>query len=93
MSPSRSPVIIYTRSWCGYCAAAKSLLSGKGVAFEEIDIEAVSGARAQMIKRAGGRTSVPQIFVGDTHLGGFDDVSALERRGGLDKLLAGERTP
>lgn len=89
MSSTHAPVVIYTRGWCGYCAAAKALLAEKGVSFDEIDIEVTPGARAEMIDRAGGRTSVPQIFVGATHVGGFDDISALERRGGLDPLLAG----
>ncbi len=82
------PVTIYTRGWCSYCSAAKALLAKKGVAFDEIDIEAVSGARAEMIDRAMGRTSVPQIFIGETHVGGYDDISALERRGQLDALLS-----
>jgi glutaredoxin 3 len=87
--PDQAPVTIYTRSWCSYCAAAKALLARKGAAFEEIDIEAVGGARAQMLERANGRTSVPQIFIGETHVGGFDDISALDRRGELDPLLDG----
>lgn len=84
---SHRPVVIYTRGWCGYCSAAKALLAKKGVSFDEIDIEAVPGARAEMLDRATGRTSVPQIFIGETHVGGFDDLSALERRGQLDALL------
>jgi glutaredoxin 3 len=86
---SQQPVTIYIRGWCSYCAAAKALLSKKGVAYDEIDIEAVAGARAQMIERANGRTSVPQIFIGQTHVGGYDDISALEREGRLDPLLNG----
>ncbi|MCJ2015465.1 glutaredoxin 3 [Methylobacterium sp. J-076] len=81
------PVTIYTTSWCPYCAAAKSLLAKKGVAFQEIDVERVSGSRATMVERAGGRTSVPQIFVGATHVGGCDDLYALDRGGELDPLL------
>lgn len=81
-------VTIYTRSWCGYCAAAKDLLTRKGAAFDEIDIEEQPDQRRIMIDRAGGRTSVPQIFVGDVHVGGSDDLHALERRGGLEPLLA-----
>ena len=81
-------VTIYSRSWCSYCRAAKDLLTRKGAAYDEIDIEAKPAERAAMIERAGGRTSVPQIFVGQTHVGGFDDLSALDRRGGLDPLLA-----
>lgn len=81
-------VTIYTRSWCGYCAAAKQLLSRKGVAFDEIDIEARPDEQRVMVERAGGRTTVPQIFIGDTHVGGSDDLHALDRRGGLEPLLA-----
>lgn len=81
------PVTIYTTSWCPYCAAAKSLLSQKGVSFQEIDVERVAGSRATMVERAGGRTSVPQIFIGDTHVGGCDDLYALDKSGKLDPLL------
>ena len=80
-------VTIYTTAWCPYCSAAKSLLTEKGVAFREIDVERVQGARAAMVERAGGRTSVPQIFVGDTHVGGCDDLYALDRAGKLAPLL------
>ena len=81
-------VTIYTRSWCGYCAAAKDLLRSKGVPFTEIDIEATAGARQEMVAKARGRTSVPQIFIGERHVGGCDDLMALERSGKLDPLLA-----
>ena len=83
-----APVTIYTRSWCGYCAAAKDLLQRKGIAFDEVDIEAKAGARQEMVQKAGGRTSVPQIFIGARHVGGCDDLFALERSGKLDPLLA-----
>ncbi len=82
------PVVIYTRSTCPYCHSAKQLLSRKGVAFQEIEITGRDDIRQEMIARAGGRTTVPQIFVGDTHVGGCDDLYALEGRGGLDPLLA-----
>lgn len=82
------PVTIYTTAWCPYCSAAKSLLRGKDIAFTEIDVERASGARATMMQRSGGRTSVPQIFVGETHVGGCDDLYALDRSGRLDPLLA-----
>lgn len=82
------PVTIYTTAWCPYCSAAKSLLREKGVSFNEIDVEKTAGARATMVQRAGGRTSVPQIFVRDRHVGGCDDLYALERAGDLDPLLA-----
>jgi glutaredoxin 3 len=83
------PVTIYTRSWCSYCAAAKDLLRRKGADFTEIDIEEQPEARAEMVQRAGGRTSVPQIFIGERHVGGCDDLYALERGKALDKVLAG----
>ena len=82
------PVTIYTTSWCPYCSRAKVLLHRKGAAFEEIDIEAVEGARAAMTARTGGCTSVPQIFIGAQHVGGCDDLYALERAGRLDPALA-----
>ena len=82
------PVTIYTKGWCPYCSAAKDLLTAKGVAFEEIEITGREVERTAMIKRSGGRTTVPQIFIGTRHIGGFDDLSALERRGELDPLLA-----
>ncbi len=82
-------VIIYTRKFCGYCTAAKRLLSEKGVAFEEIDATGVPEKRNEMIERSG-RFTFPQIFVGATHVGGCDDLYALNARGELDKLLASE---
>lgn len=81
-------ITIYTRSWCGYCQAAKALLARKNAAFTEIDIEAVPGARQEMIQKAMGRTSVPQIFINGQHVGGSDDLHALDHAGGLDKLLS-----
>ncbi|KAA2233425.1 glutaredoxin 3 [Salinarimonas soli] len=83
-----SPVTIYTKGWCPYCSAAKDLLDRKGVAYREIDIEATAGARTEMIQRANGRSTVPQIFVGERHVGGCDDIHALDARGELDRLLA-----
>lgn len=82
-------VTIYTTMLCPYCHMAKDLLRQKGVAFEEIDVNSQSGLRAQMRERAGGRNSVPQIWIGDRHVGGCDDLYALDRTGGLDPLLAG----
>lgn len=81
-------IIIYTASPCPYCHIAKELLRTKGVRFEEIDVTAKSDLRAEMAKRAGGRTSVPQIWIGERHVGGCDDLQALERNGNLDSLLA-----
>lgn len=82
-------VEIYTTPTCGFCHAAKRLLRDKGAAFTEIDIRANPGRKPEMINRAGGRMTVPQIFIGDTHVGGCDELYALENRGGLDPLLAG----
>ncbi|HHX89022.1 MAG TPA: glutaredoxin 3 [Paracoccus sp.] len=82
-------VEIYTTPTCGFCHAAKRLLRDKGVAFTEIDIRAHPERRPEMINRAGGRMTVPQVFIGDTHVGGFDDLHALDNRGALDPLLAG----
>lgn len=79
-------VVLYTTSWCPYCTRARALFTAKGVTFTDIDIEATPGARQQMQARSG-RTSVPQIFVGDRHLGGFDDTKALDDQGLLDPIL------
>jgi glutaredoxin 3 len=81
-------VEIYTTPWCGYCRAAKALLQRKGVAFTEIDVEEDEAKREQMLARSNGRRTVPQIFIGATHVGGSDDLHALERAGKLDALLA-----
>jgi glutaredoxin 3 len=81
-------ITIYTTSMCGYCASAKALLKSKGAAFTEIDVTYDPEGRARMAERAGGRRSVPQIFVSSTHVGGSDDLRALERDGKLDALLA-----
>jgi glutaredoxin 3 len=80
-------VEIYTTQWCPYCDAAKSLLQSKGVDYEEVDADDTD-TRMAMVQRAHGRRTVPQIFVGETHVGGYDDMAALERRGQLDPLLA-----
>lgn len=80
-------VTIYTKSWCSYSIAAKRLLDEKGVDFTEIDIEAKPEARAEMIQKASGRTTVPQIFIGERHVGGCDDLYALESKGELEPLL------
>lgn len=83
-------VVIYTSALCGYCHAAKRLLGEKGVAFDEIDVTFKPDARAQMRERAAGRSSVPQIFIDDVHIGGCDDLYALDSAGKLDPLLAGQ---
>lgn len=81
-------VEIYTTPLCGYCHAAKRLLTQKGVAFEEIDVSRDPSLRAVMMDRADGRHTVPQIFIDGQHVGGCDDLYALDRAGGLDPLLA-----
>ena len=79
-------VVMYATSWCPYCAQARDLLEQKGAALEEIDVDAEPARRAEMMSRSG-RSTVPQIFVGETHVGGCDDLIELDTRGGLDKLL------
>ncbi|HMI20788.1 MAG TPA: glutaredoxin 3 [Sphingomonas sp.] len=82
-------VEIYTKMFCPYCVRAKRLLGEKGVAIEEYDITLGGPQRAEMIQRANGCTTVPQIFIGDRHVGGSDELAALERAGKLDPMLAG----
>lgn len=82
------PVTIYSSQLCGYCHAAKRLLNSKGVSFDEIDVVMSPDKRQEMMQRANGRHTVPQIFIDDTHVGGYDDLAALERGGKLDLLLA-----
>lgn len=79
---------IYTKAFCPYCSRAKQLLDSKGVAYEEYDITMGGPKRHEMIQRANGRTTVPQIFIDGDHIGGSDDLAALDRQGGLDPLLA-----
>jgi glutaredoxin 3 len=81
------PITIYTKSWCPYCSAAKKLLNERGAEFTEIDIEKKPEARAEMIQKAKGRSTVPQIFIGEKHVGGCDDLYALDDSGQLEPLL------
>ena len=81
------PVVIYSSDYCPYCMRAKQLLERKGVRFTEINVDGQPQVRAEMARKAG-RTSVPQIWIGATHVGGCDDLHALERAGKLDALLA-----
>jgi glutaredoxin 3 len=78
---------IYTQPWCGYCSRAKRILDHKGAAYREIDAPNGTPQRAEAVRRSGGRTTVPQIFVGGEHVGGCDDLEALDRAGRLDALL------
>jgi glutaredoxin 3 len=82
-----APVVIYTKTSCGFCSRARALFTAKGVAFTEINVEQISGARDEMRLRSG-RNTLPQIFIGERHVGGYDDANALEQRGELDPLLA-----
>ena len=83
-----SGIEIYTTRYCPYCHAAKRLLSRKGLEFTEIDVSGDAKRRSEMVARAHGRMTVPQIFIGSTHVGGYDDLHALDRAGRLDSLLA-----
>ena len=82
------PIVIYTKSSCPYCHAAKDLLRAKGAKYEEISVDGDRAGQAAMAVKAGGRSSVPQIFIGATHVGGCDDLHDLEAEGRLDALLA-----
>ena len=83
------PIVIYTKSTCSYCHAAKSLLKRKSAPFQEIGVDGDRAGQAAMAERAGGRWTVPQIFIGDRHVGGCDELHELEALGELDMLLAG----
>ena len=83
----QADIIVYTKDYCPYCTAAKNLLTQKGVGYSEIDLSQKPELRDEMIKKANGRTTVPQIFIGSTHVGGFDDMKALDQKGGLESLL------
>ena len=80
-------IIIYTSSLCGFCYSAKSLLNKKNIPFEEIDVDLDYSKRNEMIKKSGGRTSVPQIFFKDHHIGGCDDLYKLEEDNGLENFV------
>ena len=82
-------VVIYIKPFCPYCADAKALLKKKGTAFTEIDVARDRTAFQTMVQRSGGRTTVPQVFIGEKHIGGCDDTYALDARGALDPLLKG----
>lgn len=81
-------VVLYTKPGCPYCAAAKSLLDRKGVTYTDIVASNDPALKQEMIQKSGGRMTFPQVFVGSTHIGGSDDLHALDARGGLDDLLA-----
>lgn len=80
-------VTMYSTGWCPYCERARALLQRKGIAFNEVKVDEDPAQRRTMLERSGGRRTVPQIFIGDRHVGGFDDLYALDKAGELDKLL------
>ena len=82
-----SEVVMYSTTWCGYCQRARGLLQRKGVEVREIKVDEDPSQREVMVQMSGGRRTVPQIFIGSRHVGGYDDLAALERAGELDKLL------
>jgi glutaredoxin 3 len=81
-------IVMYSTAWCGYCQRARNLLERKGAAFREIKVDEDPQQRELMLQKSGGRRTVPQIFIADRHVGGYDDLAALDRAGELDKLLA-----
>jgi glutaredoxin 3 len=83
------PIVVYTTPYCSYCLSAKALLRRKGIEFTEINVANAPDRRAEMVERAKGLTTVPQIFIGSDHVGGCDELHALEGAGKLDSLLAG----
>ena len=83
-----SGVTMYSTAWCGYCQRARNLLERKGIPVREVKIDEVPGERELMLQKSGGRRTVPQIFIGERHVGGYDELAALDRSGELDKLLA-----
>lgn len=83
---SSTSIVMYTTNWCPYCERARRMLHAKGASFEEVDVESAPEKRAEMLSRSGRRT-VPQIFIGDRHVGGSDDLAALIDAGQLDALL------
>jgi len=84
---SAQQVVVYSTGWCPYCERAKGLLERKGVAYHEVKVDENPAERAAMLARSGGRRTVPQIFFGERHIGGFDELYALDKAGELDKLL------
>ncbi len=81
------PVKIYTTTYCGYCVRAKDLLTRKGVKYEELDVTGNDDMRTKLVEMSGGQRTVPQIWIGDTHVGGYSDLARLESEGRLDPML------
>lgn len=85
---SESPqIVMYSTTWCGYCQRARGLLERKGVGVREIKVDEDPTQRAVMVERSGGRRTVPQIFIGERHVGGYDELAVLDRSGELDRLV------
>ena len=84
----RSDIVMYSTAWCGYCQRARNVFERKGIPVREIKIDEDPGERELMLQKTGGRRTVPQIFIGERHVGGYDELAALDRSGELDKLLA-----
>jgi glutaredoxin 3 len=82
------PVKIYTTTYCGYCVRAKDLLKRKGVDYQELDVTGDDAMRSKLVEMSGGQRTVPQIFIGDTHVGGYSDLARLDSEGKLDPMLA-----
>jgi glutaredoxin 3 len=86
-APGQPEITMYSTGWCPYCDRARALLERKGATFSEVKVDEDNAQRDLMLQRSGGRRTVPQIFIGDRHVGGFDDLYALDKAGELDKLL------
>jgi glutaredoxin 3 len=86
-SPTTPEIVMYSTGWCPYCDRARGLLERKGATFREVKVDEDATQRDVMLKRSGGRRTVPQIFIGDRHVGGFDELYSLDKTGELDKLL------
>ena len=82
-------IVMYSTAWCGYCQRARNLFERKGLAYREIKVDEDMRERETMLQKSGGRRTVPQIFIGDRHVGGYEELVELDRDGGLDRLLAG----
>jgi len=82
-------ILMYSNTWCSYCERARALLARKAIPYQEIRLDEMPDRRQEMIERSGGRRSVPQIFIGNSHAGGFEELYELDRSGELDRLLCG----
>ena len=87
MDAANPDIVMYSTGWCPYCDRARGLLQRKGATVREVKVDEDADERAAMLKRSGGRRTVPQIFIGDRHVGGYDELYALDKTGELDKLL------